>query len=265
VDYAEKVALVTGAGSGIGRAISERLAAKGATVVLVDIDKAGLEETRQEIDDRGGRCQVVAANVVEREHLESAFATASAAEASFQVLCNNAGIATTPPFLGELFGMPAGPAAGWKTVVDVNLSAVISGTELGVMAMRETGGVIINTSSVAGLEPYPPDPVYAATKAALVNFTRSLAGLAQTHGIRVNCLCPALIDTPMMRRPLESIDDPGIKRILDALIPPERVADAALALIEDETAVGQAMIVAPTGNTLVDFPVLVPQLTEEPL
>jgi NAD(P)-dependent dehydrogenase (short-subunit alcohol dehydrogenase family) len=245
--------------------MAERLAAKGAFVVLVDIDQAGLEETNREISDRGGKSGVVAANVTDVEQLAAAFEFARSQEGSFQILCNNAGIATMPPFLGELFGMPAGPRGAWRTVVDVNLSGVIAGTELGVLAMRETGGVIINTASVAGLDPYPPDPIYAATKSAIVQFTRCLAGLADVLKVRVNCLCPALIDTPMMRKPLESIDDPGIKRILDALIPPERVADAMLTLIEDDGLAGRAMIVAPTGDTLVDFPSLIPALTEEPL
>jgi NAD(P)-dependent dehydrogenase (short-subunit alcohol dehydrogenase family) len=234
-------------------------------VVLVDIDKAGLEETKQKIRNFGGECVLAAANVADYVQLEAAFQAAGSMDGGFQIVCNNAGIATNPPFLGELLGMPPGPRGNWRAVVDVNLSGLIAGTELGILAMRETGGVIINTASVAGLDPYPADPIYAATKSAIVHFTRSLAGLADLIKVRVNCLCPALIDTPMMRRPLEAIDNPGVKRVLDALIPPERVADAMLSLVADESLAGRAMVVAPVGDSLVDFPTLVPTLTEGPL
>ena len=122
--------------------------------------------------------------------------------------------------------------------------------------MRETGGIIINVASVAGVEPFPPDPVYSATKAGVVFFTRSLAGLpAGGINVRVNCLCPAFIDTPLMRAPLEAMGDMG-KQLLATmpLIPPDRCADGMETLIADDTLAGRAMIVAPEGISLVDFP-----------
>jgi NAD(P)-dependent dehydrogenase (short-subunit alcohol dehydrogenase family) len=148
-----------------------RLAARGATVVLVDVDEAGLAKTEQEIRDPGGECVIAAANVADYPQLEAAFQTAGSMDGSFQIVCNNAGIATNPPFLGELFGMPPAPRGNWRAVVDVNLSGLIAGTELGILAMRETGGVIINTASIAGLDPYPTDPIYGATKSAMILYS----------------------------------------------------------------------------------------------
>ena len=261
MDISGTVALVTGAGSGIGRAMATRLAAKGAAVVLVDIDRAGLEETEQQIKDHGGKCVSAAANVADQQQLSSAFDMAGSLEGKLQILCNNAGISTNPPYLGDLLPGPGLPGTGWRTTVDVNLIAVIAGTELGVKAMRETGGVIINVSSVAGLEPFP-DVIYAATKAGVVNFTRSLAGLpALGVPVRVNCICPASIDTPLMRRPFEAMGEQG-KQILDSmgLIPPERCADGMEALIDDDSLAGRALIVDPEGQRLVDFPAVYPPL-----
>lgn len=261
MDYTGKVALVTGAGSGIGRAMSERLAAKGAAVVLVDIDKAGLQETEQQIKDRGGECVLAAANVADQQQLEAAFQVAGSLDGSFQLLCNNAGIATKPGYLEDLVAPTPRSGGGWRATVDVNFVAVMAGTELGVKAMRQQGGVIINVASVAGLEPYP-DVIYAATKAGVINFTRSLVGLpALGINVRVNCLCPASIDTPLMRRPFEEMGDAG-KAILDSmqLIPPERCADGMETLINDESLVGRALIVDPEGERLVEFPPLYPAL-----
>ena len=90
-----------------------RLAAGGAPVVLVDINKAGLEETEQLINASGGECRVVEGDVTDEQALSAAFAGAAIWKGNLRILCNNAGIGTNPPFLGDLFGIPAGPGAGW--------------------------------------------------------------------------------------------------------------------------------------------------------
>jgi NAD(P)-dependent dehydrogenase (short-subunit alcohol dehydrogenase family) len=129
------LALVTGAGSGIGRAMAVRLATRGSQTILVDVHCAGLEEKGKLVNDVGGECLIIEADVADDRQLSAAFAEATAWKEGLRIVCNNAGIGTTPPLLGELFGVPAGsPGGGWRSTLDVNLKGVIAGTELAVLA-----------------------------------------------------------------------------------------------------------------------------------
>src|SRR5262249_44909347 len=128
----------------------------------------------------------------------------------------------------------------WQRVIDVNLRGVILGTHLALPALqRRGGGVIVHTASLAAFVGFPPDPVYAATKAAVVMFTHSLGPLAALEKIRVNCVCPGVVNTPMLRRGREGGDV-----VLPANIPllePEEIADGVIQLIVDDTLAGQAL------------------------
>src|SRR3990170_2302736 len=163
MDPKGKVAFVTGGGSGIGFATASLLAANGARVVLADIDARALEFAAAEF----GRIDIV--------H-------------------NNAGITER----GEDLFAP--DAERWESVLDIDLRAVILGTQLAVQQLRRQGGggVIVNTASMAGLDPIGAAPVYSAAKAGVVQFTRTLTHLA-SEGIRVNAICPSFTDTPMVR------------------------------------------------------------------
>ena len=156
------------------------------------------------------------------------------------VLLNNAGIQETKMF----FENPAHPS--WKRVVDIDLTAVIEGTGIAIERWTKGGvqGVVINTASQGGLIEMPFSPVYSAAKHGVVGFSRS-CGILQNYGIRVNCICPDFVDTPMVH---SSLSDPTFKSVIDgmkgkgiSLITPELVADGMIQLIEDDTKSGQVL------------------------
>ena len=243
MDISGKAAVVTGAGSGIGRAIALALGLKGARVVVADINEAGGKET---VDLLGAR---VAVGVFRRcdvtctEDLAAAFACCVEHFGSLDIVCNNAGING-----GDLFADEAGD---WRRVIDINLSAVIDGTRIAVREMRRRGGgVIVNTASMGGLLPIPGGPVYAASKAGVVNFTRSLAPIA-AEGIRVNAVCPTYTDTPLVHREGDAEAEArleGLKKMVGGILRPGDVAAGVIQLIEDDTRAGAIMrVTVPRG------------------
>jgi NAD(P)-dependent dehydrogenase (short-subunit alcohol dehydrogenase family) len=144
-----KTAVVTGGGSGIGRATAVRLAAEGAAVLTADLDEAGMRETVRLIESAGGRAAAVRADVTDAEQARHMMDTALSLFGRFDILHNNAGIAIgTPPF-------PQCDLDRWRRVLDIDLQAVILGCFLaGPMMQRGGGGAIVNTASMAGLYPY---------------------------------------------------------------------------------------------------------------
>jgi NAD(P)-dependent dehydrogenase (short-subunit alcohol dehydrogenase family) len=169
---------------------------------------------------------------------------------------NNAGIGTPAP------RFPDARLEDWEKTVVVDLWAVIAGVQAEVPAMkRRSGGVIVNTASVAGLAPYLPDPIYAAAKHGVVGLTRSLQFLHGEANIRVNCVCPGVVDTPMVRRGLDAAPPeqrPQIEQMLNAMpmMPPTDIAEAVLEFVRDDSLAGEAMSVIYGGRKrLVDPPV----------
>src|SRR5581483_927583 len=228
MEIAGKTAVVTGGGSGIGKATARLLAAKGATVVLVDIDESLGAAAAAEAASAGGRADFVRADVTTDEGIRAGIERALALAGRLDIMFNNAGILTgTPRF-------PETPAAQWSQVVQLNFWSVIRGTQLAYESMRSTGGgVIVNTASMAGINPWPMDPVYSATKGGVVFFTKALAGLAEGEGVRVNCVCPTLVETPLLT---EASDRTIAGLVRMTRLKPEDVAAAVLRLIEDDSA-----------------------------
>ncbi|HEY6419209.1 MAG TPA: SDR family oxidoreductase [Candidatus Binataceae bacterium] len=243
-----KVAVITGGGSGIGRATSERFAHEGAAIVVVDIDEAGGAETVKRIEAAGGRAAFARADVTREAEMRRAFDTALAKFGRFDILHNNAGIGVGQP------GFPEAEAARWHLVIEIDLQAVILGTGLAAPLMqRAGGGVIINTASMAGLYPHRNDAVYGAAKAGVVNFTHSLGHWASERKIRVNCVCPGIVDTPMVQRGLEAAAKLGLPSVKPAkIIQPEEIADAIVTLVRDDSLFGCSLEVRPTGRKIVD-------------
>lgn len=245
-----KVAVITGAASGIGRATAQRLAAAGASIVVVDLDEAMGAETVKLIESAGGTTTFVKADVTDSSDAQRMLDSAIAKFGRLDILYNNAGIAVgSPPF-------PRAELQRWRRVLDIDLQAVILGTYLAAPIMeRQGGGVIVSTASMAGLYPYKEDPVYAAAKAGVVNFTYSLAPWAAKLNIRVNCVCPGVVDTPLVRKGIEAAKRTGERAALPArIIPPIEIAEAVLTLILDDTLAGRALEVRPTGRRLVEAP-----------
>lgn len=243
-----KAAVITGGASGIGRATAERLASEGASIVIADLDEAMGAETVKRIEGAGGRAVFVKADVTQEKDVRQMLGAALERFGRLDILHNNAGIAVGPP------GFPEAEVARWRAVVEIDLQAVILGTGIAAPIMqRQGGGVIINTASMAGLYPHRNDPVYGAAKAGVVNFTNSLAHWAGERKVRVNCVCPGIVDTPMVQRGREAARAAGIVFPAPArMLKPEDIADAVVMLVRDESLAGCALEVRPTGRQIVD-------------
>jgi NAD(P)-dependent dehydrogenase (short-subunit alcohol dehydrogenase family) len=249
MDVQGKVAVITGGASGIGRATAELLAAGGAAIVIADLVEASGHDTVKAIEAAGGRAAFVKADVTNEDDARRMLETAIEKYGSLDILYNNAGIAV---------GVPAYPQAEirrWRRVVEIDLVAVILGCHLAAPLMDPKGGVIINTASMAGLYPYKDDPVYGAAKAGVVNFTYSLAPWAAKRNIRVNCVCPGVVDTPLVRKGIEAARRAGqTAGVPTTIMPPSAIANAVLSLIHDDSMFGRALEVRPSGPRLIETP-----------
>jgi NAD(P)-dependent dehydrogenase (short-subunit alcohol dehydrogenase family) len=244
-----KVAVVTGGASGIGRATAEMLAAGGAAIVIADLVEAAGHETVKAIEAAGGRAVFVKADVTDEADTRRMLETATQRFGGLDILYNNAGIAVGIP------GYPRAEIKRWRRVIEIDLMAVILGCHLAAPLMDPKGGVIINTASMAGLYPYKEDPVYGAAKAGVVNFTYSLAPWAAKRNIRVNCVCPGVVDTPLVRKGIEAAKRAGQTAGVPATImQPSAIANAVLSLIKDDSIFGRALEVRPSGPRLIETP-----------
>ena len=235
-----KVAVVTGAGSGIGRASALAFASAGASVVVADIDPVGGNETVGLVHDADGRAIFVRTDVTEPRSIEAMFDAAVAEFGGVDIVHNNAGLVS---------GQPEWPDITPETllrVMNVNLGGVVVGTQIAIPYLRRRGGgAIVNTASLASLYPMTVDPIYSATKAGVTMFTRACAPLAE-EGIRVNAVLPSLIDTPLLPKSGDGerwADWAYSAREALGLLGPEVVADAVLELCRDDEAVAREVIV----------------------
>jgi NAD(P)-dependent dehydrogenase (short-subunit alcohol dehydrogenase family) len=245
VEVAGKVAVVTGAAAGIGRAIAKGLSDDGASVVIADVDDEWGEEAAAELRAGGGRALFVKADVAEEHDVRAMIATAEGELGGLDILVNNA-------FEGSRDRFPDAPVEQWSRVLDVVLRGTMLGIQCALEPMsRRGGGSILNVSSVAGLGTQPHSyPEYATTKAAIVRLTQTLAPLAEERNVRVNCVAPDWTATEFVRERFagmtpeeraEATDGfgrPAPERFLE----PSEVADAALGLIRDESLAGRTLV-----------------------
>jgi len=227
-----KVAIITGGASGIGFATASLLAANGARVIVADLDADGAQVAAKKI---GGEVRPLQIDVTKRSEVQYALNYAVAEFGRVDIVHNNAGITERGE---DLF---AKNALKWEQVLDVDLRAVILGTQLAVQQMREQGGggVIVNTASMAGLDPRGAAPVYSAAKSGVIQFTRTLGYLA-AEGIRVNAICPSFTDTPMVRAGGPQAID-AVKQLVGGILDPQLIAEGVLQLVRDDSRAGAVM------------------------
>jgi NAD(P)-dependent dehydrogenase (short-subunit alcohol dehydrogenase family) len=230
--FADKVAIVTGATSGIGKATAQALARAGARVVVSGINEALGSRVVEEITRDDGTAVFIRADVSRREDVEHLVSETVRQFGRLDIAFNNAGIegdtALTADWTEEC----------WLHVLDVNLTGVWRCMKAEIPAMLSNGGgVIVNCSSVAGLVGFAGSAAYVASKHGIIGLTRTAALEYAPMGIRINAICPGVIDTPMVRRVIH--DDPEQARQILALEPigrmgnPEEIAAAVLWLCSD--------------------------------
>jgi 3-oxoacyl-[acyl-carrier protein] reductase len=244
---AGKVALVTGAGSGIGRAIALRLAREGASVVVDDIDARHGKMVAREVRLAGGRAAFVRADVAVDADVRRMIAFARSTYGGLDILVNNAGCSLPEP------AYPDAAPRLWGRILDVYLRGVMLGTQLAVAAMRKRGarpelrrrgGAVVNIASGAGVGFTPHSaPEYAAAKAGVVRFTAALASLKERDNVRVNCICPGWVNTPMSQRTIAAMSPAERRRqVPPVLVQPEQIAEQALRLVRDERLAGRVLL-----------------------
>jgi NAD(P)-dependent dehydrogenase (short-subunit alcohol dehydrogenase family) len=236
---AGKVALVTGAGSGIGRAIALRLAREGAAVVVDDISPRGGRAVVREIEAAGGRAVFVRADVGVDSDVRRMIAFATKTFGALDILVNNAGCTLPEP------AYPDAPAKQWSRVLDVYLRGVMLATQLAIESMRQRGGgAVVKIASAAGIG-YGPSVLceYAAAKAGVVRLTATLGGLKERDNIRVNCICPGWVNTPMSQATIAAMP-PAVRRrvVPPVLIEPEEIAADVVRLVRDDRLAGRVLL-----------------------
>ncbi len=190
--FENQIALITGAGSGIGRATAKRLAAEGARLMLVDRNEEGLQQTVEQLP-AGTEVLQRALDVADEAAVEQCVADTIAHFGRLDVLCNNAGIAG-----GDYSTAQDQSLETWQKIIGVNLYGVMLFTKYASRQMEKQGqGAIVNTASVAGIRSGAGGNAYSASKAGVINFTMTSACDLGAHNIRVNAVCPGLIETGM--------------------------------------------------------------------
>jgi NAD(P)-dependent dehydrogenase (short-subunit alcohol dehydrogenase family) len=244
-----KVALVTGAGSGIGRASSLVMAREGAKVVVSDINASGAEATLSAIKERGGDGVFVYADVSRAEDVQALVSETVKTYGRLDCAYNNAGIE------GYMSGrLHEYPEDIWDRLIDINLKGVWLCLKYEIPQMLEQGGgAIVNTASAAGLVGSRRLSAYVASKHAVVGLTKSAALEYAQDGIRVNAVCPGIIDTPMVERLIAGREDAyegsiSSRQPIGRLGTPEEIAESVAWLCSDAASLVTGMAMAVDGG-----------------
>jgi NAD(P)-dependent dehydrogenase (short-subunit alcohol dehydrogenase family) len=242
--FAGKVAFITGASSGIGRATALAFAAEGASVVASANAEADLHETARLIAEQGGRALPLVCDVARSDDVAAAVAATVQEFGRLDIAFNNAGVEQPPMPLHETGDDE------WDRIVNINLRGVFYGMKHQIPAMVATGGgAIVNTSSGAGVIGIAGQAAYAASKHGVIGLTRAAALDYAAAGVRINAVCPGIIDTPMMDR-FSGGTEEGRQRVVGQepvgrMGRPEEIASAVLWLCSDPGAftIGHALVV----------------------
>ena len=238
--------LVTGAASGIGLATCRLLLEEGASVAMLDRDATGLQAAAAELDNAGGAFTV---DVAEQAQVQSAVTAAAAFMGGIDGVVNGAGIARRGDFAEVL-------TSDWLATLGVNLNGPFFVCQAALPFLREAGaGTIVNIASGVALRPIAGSTAYAASKGGLIAFGKALAVELAPMNIRVNTVCPGIVETPMIRRRIEGAPDPQAeahrlfeRRLLKRFGQPEEIAHAILFLTADDCAYVTASVFAIDGG-----------------
>jgi NAD(P)-dependent dehydrogenase (short-subunit alcohol dehydrogenase family) len=240
-----KVAVITGAGSGIGRAIAFRFAAEGARIVVAEINKESGDETARILEDSGARAFAVATNVAKSDEVANLFAEIDNRGWSVDVMVNNAGNANN-----GFKAVHEVSDADWDSLIDVHLNGTFYCTREAVKRMLVAkSGAIINIGSVAGMRGLPGASAYTAAKGGIIALTKGVAQEVAAQGIRVNCIAPGWTDTPILNNVPASIH-----KMITAMTPlgrlglPEEIAATALFLASEESSFIIGQVISPNGG-----------------
>ncbi len=252
-----KRAIVTGAGSGIGRATASRFAEEGAVVLAVDLAAEAVDETVGAIRAAGGRAESAAADVGDEAVVEGLVDRAVKDLGGLEVVYANAGVPGRPAPLFDL------TAEDWENVLRVNLIGPFLAIKHAARVMRETGrGSILCTASVAGLRSGAGPTPYSASKAGVVNLVQTAANQLKGTGVRVNAICPGLIETGMTAPIFEFARAAGKENKIGQLNPlqrygaPSEIANLALFLASDEASYVNGQAIAADGGLSSSLPVV---------
>ncbi len=243
---ADKVALITGAGSGIGRAMAQVFSKEGAKIIVADYSEEGGRGTVELVTHAGGEAVFIPVNVTDSASVQEMVRQALPAYGRIDILCNNAGVGSTQTVIDT-------DEATWDRVFAVDVKGVFLCSKYVLPHMIAAGkGTIMNTASVAGLTGLVNRAAYCAAKGAVVTLTKAMALDHVGQGIRVNCICPGTVDTPWVAGLMNQTEDPVATRAaLVARFPMGRLAEAeeialgALYLVSDESAymTGSALVI----------------------
>lgn len=197
-DFSGKVAIVTGAASGIGEAVAQAIAARGGQVVVADINQDAAERAATAIGETGGSAKAFRADVADAASVEAMVQFAVDTYGGLDVAVNNAGIGGPLSPTGEY------PVDGWRTVIDINLNGVFYGLRYQIPAMlARGGGAIINVASILGAVGTANSPAYVAAKHGVLGLTKAAAIEYATRNIRINSVGPGYIETPLLTSTLD--------------------------------------------------------------
>jgi meso-butanediol dehydrogenase/(S,S)-butanediol dehydrogenase/diacetyl reductase len=228
--FTDRVALITGAGSGIGQATARRLAGEGATIVALDVNQEGLAETVESIADAGGSAVAHPADVTDRDACRAAVDATVEAHGRLDVLANIAGIVR--------FGHAADLSEQeWRLLQDVNLSGPWFLMQAALPHLEETGGNVVNLASAAGIAGQAYTAAYCASKGGLVLLTKAMAVEFAGRGIRFNAVCPGMVNTPLNDFDMVDGLDSNLMAKLMPLVAgaePEEIATLVAYLASDE-------------------------------